>query len=90
MRKRLYTADEIDAFAAYAAEIDRCYFLPIEQFPRRAQICLRLGPTRNNQRQLINWADDFEFAATLALGERMPGRHEGTGSSPVGSTLFPA
>ena len=66
MRKRLYTADEIDAFAAYAAEIDRCYFLPIEQFPRRAQICLRLGPTRNNQRQLINWADDFEFAATLA------------------------
>jgi PD-(D/E)XK endonuclease len=98
MRKRPYTADEIDAFAAYSADLDRCYFLPITQFPRRKQICLRLGPTRNNQSQLINWADDFDFAATLAqpqgavaqLGERMPGRHEGTGSSPVGSTLFRA
>ena len=98
MRKRPYTADEIDALAAYCAELDRCYFLPVERFPDRIEISLRPGPTRNNQRQLINWAEDFEFAATLAqpkgavaqLGERMPGRHEVTGSSPVGSTLFPA
>jgi PD-(D/E)XK nuclease superfamily protein len=97
MRKRRYTPDEIDAFAAYCAELDRCYFLPIDRFPRRAQIRLRLAKTRNNQREFVNWAEDFEFAATLAspqgavaqLGERMPGRHEVTGSSPVGSTLFP-
>jgi PD-(D/E)XK endonuclease len=97
MRKRRYTPDEVDAFAAYYAERDRCYFMPIALFPRSAQICLRLAPARNNQRQLVNWAKDFEFAATLArpqgavaqLGERLSGRQKGTGSSPVGSTLFP-
>jgi hypothetical protein len=83
MRKRPYTADEIDAFAAYSADFDRCYFLPIDRFPRREQIRLRLVPTRNNQRQLVNWAEEFEFAATLAqpqgavaqLGERVAGSH---------------
>jgi hypothetical protein len=97
MRKLRYTPDEIDAFAAYSADLDRCYFLPIEQFPRRAQICLRLAPTRNNQRQLVNWAEDFEFGATLRphqgaiaqLGERLRGTQEVAGSSPAGSTLFP-
>jgi hypothetical protein len=97
MRKRPYTASEIDAFAAYSADLDRCYFLPIDRFPRRAQICLRIGPTRNNQRQLVNWAEDFEFAATLGrhqgaiaqLGERLRGTQEVAGSSPAGSTLFP-
>jgi hypothetical protein len=81
MRKRPYTAAEIDAFAGYSADLDRCYFLPIDRFPRREQIRLRLAPTRNNQRLLINWAEDFEFAATLAqprgavaqLGERLAG-----------------
>ena len=97
MRKRPYTANEIDAFAAYSADLDRCYFLPIDRFPRRAQICLRIGPTLNNQRQLVNWAEDFEFAATLGrhqgaiaqLGERLRGTQEVAGSSPAGSTLFP-
>jgi len=41
-----YTADEIDAFAAYCAELNRCYFLPIDQFPYRRQIQLRLSPLR--------------------------------------------
>ena len=82
-RMRPYTADEIDALAAYSADLDRCYFLPIDRFPRREQIRLRLAPARNNQRHLINWAEDFEFAATLAqprgavaqLGERVAGSH---------------
>src|SRR5438874_2254050 len=29
MIKRAYTADEIDAFAAYCAELNRCYYLPV-------------------------------------------------------------
>jgi hypothetical protein len=81
LRRRLYTAQEIDAFAAYCPELNRCYFLPIERFLGRSQILLRLRPTRNNQRELINWASDFEFAATLPqpqgavaqLGERRAG-----------------
>ena len=94
---RSYTADEIDAFAAYCADVDCCYFLPFEQFPHRRNIQLRLGPTRNNQRIGINWARDFEFAAKLGasgavaqLGERVHGMHEAAGSSPAGSIRQPS
>jgi hypothetical protein len=54
-----------------------------------------LSPAKNNQKERINWAKDYEFAATLGplgavaqLGERRHGMAEATGSSPVGSTLF--
>ena len=63
---RPYTPDEIDAFAAYCADTDRCYYLPIERFAYSQAIQLRIGPTRNNQQRGINWAKDYEFAATIA------------------------
>jgi hypothetical protein len=92
--KRMYEPGEIDAFAAYCATNDTCYFLPYELFSRRAHISLRLRPARNNQSVGINWAKEFEFGATLGavgavaqLGERRHGMAEATGSSPVGSTL---
>jgi hypothetical protein len=80
--RRLYTAQEIDAFAACCLELDRCFFMPIERFPTH-EIRLRLSAPRNNQRRGINWADDYDFAATLAthrgavaqLGERVAGSH---------------
>jgi hypothetical protein len=65
LSRRLYTADEIDAYAAYCRDLDTSYFLPIEQFAGRTYIQLRLDPTRNNQRGRINWANDFELIATL-------------------------
>jgi PD-(D/E)XK endonuclease len=79
--RRKYTADEIDAFAAYCHELGRCFFLPIERF-RQNEVRLRLAATRNNQKIGITWADDFDFAVTLPpqqgavaqLGERLPGR----------------
>jgi hypothetical protein len=97
IRVKRYTPDEIDAFAAYCFDLDRCFFLPIEVVGRKRTVLLRLARARNNQQDGVNWADDFDFAATLAqpqgavaqLGERVAGSHEGTGSSPVGSTLFP-
>jgi PD-(D/E)XK endonuclease len=77
---RSYTAHEIDAFAAYCVDTDRCYYLPINRFLHSQAIQLRIGPTRNNQRRGINWAEDFEFAAKLRdygavaqLGERRAG-----------------
>jgi hypothetical protein len=77
IRKRAYTPEEIDAYAAYCASVQRCYFLPIARFPNQREIRLRLASTRNNQNTLVNWAEDFEFAATLSrhgaiaqLGER--------------------
>jgi PD-(D/E)XK endonuclease len=96
--RRPYTSDEVDLVAAYCFELDRSYLLPPELFSGRTAIQLRLSPAKNNQRSRINWAKDFEFAATLPayragaiaqLGERVHGMHEVAGSSPAGSTLFP-
>jgi hypothetical protein len=91
--RRVYADGEIDAFAAYCEDLDQCYFLPFEHFVGRTQILLRLAACKNNQAQGVNWAKDFEFAATLGaqgavaqLGERQRGTLEATGSSPVGST----
>src|SRR5262249_20223048 len=63
--KRPYTADEIDAVAAFSPELRRSFWLPIAHFPNRAYVQLRLAPTRNNQRSKINWADDFALDARL-------------------------
>jgi PD-(D/E)XK endonuclease len=77
------TSDEIDAFAAYCEEFDRCFFLPIERFDRRTAISLRLGQPRNNQKLRVNWADDYDLesmplhlwaqGAVAQLGERRAG-----------------
>jgi hypothetical protein len=90
LMRRIYREGEIDAFAAYCADVDRCYFLPFEA--ERSQIMLRLTPCKNNQNLKINWAKDYEFAATLGapgaiaqLGERLLGMQEVAGSSPAGS-----
>ena len=63
--RRLYRADEVDAYAAYCPDVDRCYFIPFDACTGRTQVLLRLAPTKNNQRSRINWAKDFEFAAKL-------------------------
>jgi hypothetical protein len=92
-RCKRYSRSEIDAFAGYSAELDRCYFLPFDLFPQSRAVSLRLGRTRNNQAKGINWAEEYEFGATLGtngaiaqLGERVHGMHEVAGSSPAGST----
>jgi hypothetical protein len=91
---RPYTADEIDAFAAYCPQVDRCYFLRLADFPDHRLIQLRVVPTRNNQQRGIHWAEEYEFGATLGcvpgavaqLGERADGIREVRGSIPLGST----
>jgi PD-(D/E)XK endonuclease len=67
-------------YAAYCADVGKCYFLPIAEFANRIAIQLRLAPSRNNQNLRINWAADYEFAAKLGdrgavaqLGERLAG-----------------
>jgi PD-(D/E)XK endonuclease len=65
--RRRYTADEIDAIAAYSADLDRCYFIPIARVEDKPSIQLRISPTKNNQRRRVNWAEEFELAARLGL-----------------------
>jgi hypothetical protein len=91
---RAYAPGEIDAIAAYCADINRNYLLPVELSVDRAVIQLRLEPSLNNQRIGVNWARDFEFEARLKqllgpiaqLGERRHGMAKAAGSSPAGST----
>ena len=63
--KRSYSSDEIDALAAYCPELDRCFLVPIGRIDGRPTVHLRIAPARNNQVRGVNWAEDFEFAATL-------------------------
>lgn len=96
MVNRPYTAAEVDAIVGYCAELDRCYFIPIELVDGRRLIQLRLAATRNNQKLRIRWAREYEFerlhfpspGAVAQLGERCDGIAEAAGSSPAGSTLF--
>ena len=80
--RRKYLPGEIDAVAAYCADLDVCYYLPEELSVDRAAVQLRLAPTKNNQALGIKWAQDYELGATLRqlqgpiaqLGERQSGR----------------
>jgi hypothetical protein len=81
--RKPYTTDEVDLVAAYSSDLDRCFLLPPALFDGRSSVQLRLSPTRNNQRSRINWAEAYDFAATLGkhnpfgavaqLGERFAG-----------------
>lgn len=92
-KKTTYSADEVDVIAAYSMELDRCFLIPIELVAQRPTIQLRFAPTLNNQKRRINWAEEFDFAATLRrhqgavaqLGERQSGTLEVRGSIPLGS-----
>ena len=81
-----YSADEIDAVAAYCQALDRVYFLPASDVAGRSAFYLRVGPPKNGQRAAINWADEYSLGAIAQLGERVSGTHEVAGSSPAGST----
>ena len=95
---RSYGRGEIEAIAAYCADVDRCHLLPPQLAVEREALRLRLAPSRNNQWVGVNWAREFEFGATLRrqlgpiaqLGERLHGMQEAGGSSPPGSTFEPS
>ena len=98
LTRRVYDGADVDAFAAYCADLGRCYLLPFGEVPPGGTLQLRLARTRNNQSRGVRWASSYEFAATLGrqqgaiaqLGERRHGMAEVTGSSPVGSITDPS
>jgi prevent-host-death family protein len=81
-----YTADDVDAIAAYCGDLDRCYYVPIEIAAGQYQLQLRLAPPKNRQRASIHFASKYELGAIAQLGERRAGSAKGVGSSPTGST----
>jgi hypothetical protein len=82
-----YSAREIDAVAAYCADLNSCYLLPIEEIDGLSTVHLRLTAAANNQQVAIRYANQFEFHGAIAqLGERLHGMQEVAGSSPASST----
>jgi hypothetical protein len=81
-----YSADEVDAIAAYCMANDTCYLIPRALFGSQVVLYLRLSAARNNQRRLVHWADEYRLGAIAQLGERDTGSVEVVGSSPTSST----
>jgi prevent-host-death family protein len=81
-----YTAEEIDAVAAYCQALDRVFLLPASEVAGRSAFYLRIAPTKNAQRAAINWADNYSLGAIAQSGERLRGTQEVAGSSPASST----
>jgi prevent-host-death family protein len=86
LRRSAYTADEIDAVAAYCSELDSCFLVPMADIAGRQDLLLRVEPTRNNQVGGVNMASAYELGAVAQLGERRHGMAEVRGSSPLSST----
>ena len=74
-----YTAEEIDAVAAYCEELDESYYLPIAKIAGMRGISLRLMPTRNGQRAGLNWAADYRLGAVAQLARARDWQSRGRG-----------
>jgi len=82
-----YLAGEVDLFAVYCGELNRCYLLGADGLVGRRGIYLRLSEPRNAQRACVNLASDFTFDGAVAqLGEHLNGIQGVRGSSPLSST----
>ena len=68
-RRTTYDVSEVDAIAAYCADTNGCYLVPIEAVGKRGNVYLRLAPARNNQ----------EFAISYAARLRLPWGHSSAG-----------
>jgi PD-(D/E)XK nuclease superfamily protein len=69
-----YSRDEVDAIATYVPDTDKCYLIPIHEAADRSEVCLRTGPTRNNQAIGVRWARDYEFENSLQRNWPSPAR----------------
>jgi prevent-host-death family protein len=68
-----YDEGEVDFFAVYCGELDRCFLLPGPPLAGRNAIRLRLTPARDGQHTCINLADDFTFEGAVAQLARARG-----------------
>ncbi len=81
-----YAIEEVDAFAVYCGDVDRCFYLPMAVVAGKTFVHLRLTPARNDQAVGVTMADDYQFGAIAQLGERLAGSQKVAGSSPASST----
>jgi hypothetical protein len=83
--RRNYSADEVDAFAAYCGELDECFLIPIDLVDGQGSLQLRLEPARNGQRAALHFAEKYRLGAVAQQAERCRGTAEVGGSNPPSS-----
>lgn len=83
--RRNYSADEIDAVAAYCGDLDECFLVPIDLVDGKGSLQLRLEPARNSQRAALHFAEKYRLGAVAQLAERCRGTAEVGGSNPPSS-----
>ena len=88
-RRTVYTPDEVDVIAAYAPDLDRCFGIPMRDFPASGSMYIRVSPTRNQQRAGLHFGDDYPLGAIAQLEERPAGSRKVGGSNPPSSTATP-
>ena len=84
-----YSADEVDGIAAYCADLQRCFYVPIKDVDGQGFLHLRLAPARNCQMLGVKMAADYPLGAVAQLGERRHGMPEVRGSIPLSSIPRP-
>lgn len=57
--RRDYSEDEVDFFAGYCSELERCFLVPFEE-TGTASFWIRVDEAENNDSR-INWAEDYEL-----------------------------
>ena len=91
--RRTYSKQEVDLFAVYCGDLDRCFLLSAELLANKTYLHLRLIPSRNGQQSCINLADDFTFdgaVAQLARARDWQSRGRGFESPQLHSPESPA
>jgi hypothetical protein len=62
--RKSYSQDEIDKFAVYCPDNNKCYLVDIEDTPE-TKMSLRVEPPNNGQTKGINMAKEFNFTERL-------------------------
>ena len=63
---------QIDYFGVHCPDTSSVYLVPIADLSVRVQAALRVEPTRNNQRDHVRWATDYEIGRVDAMARAEP------------------
>jgi hypothetical protein len=56
-----YSKDEIDAFVIYSPELNKLFYLPIEEQENKKYVNLRVTSNEKTKSPNIRWASKYEF-----------------------------
>jgi hypothetical protein len=58
--RKIYNLEDLDYFAIYCPETDKCYFIPTKSMEGKTSMIIRINKTKNNQTVGVAMACDYE------------------------------